>query len=164
MGAISRFPEIQYWTVTGKFWRPLIAEAYALSGNDGSLKRDDFDPAELIPGEDLFIWQKENTFAGKVMYRLRVKERSESRLVIEAENTQTVWFFIFPILDPGEYQFIYFLEQESDETWRYYSLMRMSSGWNPYEEGYEEHYINRAVALFRYVAGIPADQEPPAAP
>ncbi|MES9937936.1 MAG: DUF6675 family protein [Sedimenticola sp.] len=164
LGAVSRLTEIQYWTVTGKHWRPLIAEAYALAGRDRTLKRGDFSLDELIPGQELYMWQKENTFAGKVLYRMRVKERSDRHIVVEAENIETVWFFIFPILDPGEYQFAYFLERESDGVWRYYSLMRMGSSWNPYEEGYEDHYINRAVALFRYLAGIPTDLEPPAAP
>ncbi len=164
LGAVSRLPEIQYWTVTGKYWRPLIAEAYALSGSDKALKRKDFTAEELVPGQDHYMWQKENTFAGKVLYRLQVKERSDQRLVVAAENVETVWFFILPVFSPGEYQFLYFLDQESDGVWRYYSLMRMTGGWNPYEEGYEDHYINRAVALFRYVAGIPTGLEPPAAP
>ena len=35
---------------------------------------------------------------------------------------------------------------------------------DPASQGREASYVNRAVAIFRHVAGLPTDQEPPAAP
>ena len=55
------------------------------------------------------------------------------------------------------------LERRSPGVWTYYSLSRTSPEANPLARGHAASYLNRAVALFRSVAGIPTDQEPPAA-
>jgi hypothetical protein len=60
-------------------------------------------------------------------------------------------------------QSICFLDRESKDVWRYYNLTRMPKQASVLTMGHDASFINRAVALYRYLAGIPADQEPPAA-
>ena len=72
------------------------------------------------------------------------------------------YFFVI-LFDPGEMQSIYFLDRESDNVWRYYSFTRTGRNASPLTTGHESSSINRAVAFYRYLAGIPSDQEPPAA-
>jgi hypothetical protein len=67
------------------------------------------------------------------------------------------------LFDPGEMQSIYFLDRESDRVWRYYSIARTGRDASPLAVGHEASAINRAVAFYRTLAGIPADREPPAA-
>jgi hypothetical protein len=43
-------------------------------------------------------------------------------------------------------------------------LNRSGEGASVLTAGHESSYINRAVALYRQLAGIKTDQEPPAAP
>jgi hypothetical protein len=59
-------------------------------------------------------------------------------------------------------QSIYFLDRESDDVWRYYSIVRTGKNANGLIAGNEASSVNRAVAFYRYLAGIPTDQEPPA--
>jgi hypothetical protein len=72
-----------------------------------------------------------------------------------------------PLFRPGELESITFLEREpnpsSSNVWRYYSLVRMSGLGTTLLSGREASLINRAVGLYRYMAGIPADKGPPAA-
>src|SRR5258708_4098573 len=68
-----------------------------------------------------------------------------------------------PILHSGEMQSISFLDRESDDVWRYYSMVRTGKSANRLIAGNESSAVNRAVAFYRHLVGIPTDQEPPAA-
>jgi hypothetical protein len=60
-------------------------------------------------------------------------------------------------------QSIYYLDRESENIWRYYGIVRtgkIASGLIP---GNDYSSINRAVAFYRHLVGIPTNQEPPVA-
>jgi hypothetical protein len=58
---------------------------------------------------------------------------------------------------------MYFLDRESDKVWRYYSIVRTGKNANGLIAGNGSSSVNRAVAFYRYLVGIPATQEPPGA-
>lgn len=64
-----------------------------------------------------------------------------------------------PLFSPGDIQSIYFFERESQDVWRYYSIVRTSKNASQLTAGNEASAINRAVAFYRYLAGIPTDKE-----
>ena len=72
-------------------------------------------------------------------------------------------YFLVTLFHPGEMQSIYFLDRESDNVWRYYSIARTGRNASRLAAGHESSSINRAVAFYRFLVGIPTDQEPPAA-
>jgi hypothetical protein len=117
----------------------------------------------MTEGSTLFFAQSDNRSSGEVVYRLLIRELRPNRLVIATENVTAVRKLILTLFAPGELQSTYFLERRSPGVWTYYSLSRTSPDANPLARGHAASYLNRAVALFRYVAGIPTDQEPPAA-
>ena len=163
LGAISGLAGIRYWSTTQKRWRTLITSAHALSDAAGDRPRDDFSPAEMTQGRSLYFEQEDN-ISGKAIYRMRIRTVSPDRLVIDTENISTVRYLLMPIVRPGGIQSITFLDRESEEVWRYYSIMRTGRATNPLIAGHDASAINRAVAYYRYLAGIPTDEEPPAAP
>jgi len=160
---VSRMTEIRYWSVTDQAWRPLITSASALSGPDAGQPRPDFTPAELTQGSTVFFAQSDNRSSGAVVYRLTIRELSADRLVVETENVTAVRSLFMTLFEPGQLQATTFLERKPQDVWTYYSLSRTSPDVNWLISGHAASYINRAVALFRYIAGIPTDQEPPAA-
>ena len=72
-------------------------------------------------------------------------------------------YLIVPLFHPGEMQSIYYLDRESEDVWRYYGMARTGKNASSLTIGHEASWINRSVAFYRHVAGIPTDQEPPAA-
>jgi hypothetical protein len=60
-------------------------------------------------------------------------------------------------------QSIYFLNRESDNVWQYYSMVRTGRNASRLATGHEASAINRAVAFYRSLVGVPTNQEPPAA-
>jgi hypothetical protein len=163
VGAISERTGIRYWSITRKRWQTLVIKAYALSEAVGDRRRKDFSPDEMAEGDSLYFQQEDN-LSGKATYRMRIRIASHDRLVFDIENISTVQYFFIPIFRPGEMQSIYFFERESQDVWRYYSIVRTSKTASPLAAGNEASAINRAVAFYRYLTGMPSNKEPPASP
>jgi hypothetical protein len=162
VGAISELAGTRYWSTTHQRWQPFILDAYALTGPQSGQRRKDFSPDEMKAGTALYFEQVDN-LAGKAIYRIRIDEESPNRIVFDVENVSVMRHLLVPIFRPGEMQAIYFLDRETDNVWRYYSMVRTGRNTSRLA-GNESSAINRAVALYRRFVGIPTDQEPPAAP
>jgi hypothetical protein len=162
VGAISALAGVRYWSTTQKRWQTLIVDAYALTGLQPSQRRGDFTPDEMKQGKVLYFEQVDN-LSGKAVYRMHIAEASADRLVFDVENVSTMRYFFVPVFHPGEMQSIYFLDHESGDVWRYYSIVRTGINANGLIAKNESSAVNRAVAFYRHLVGIPTDQEPPAA-
>jgi hypothetical protein len=162
VGAISSRAGMRYWSNTHKQWRTLILEAHAVTDSPHGQARGDFTTDEMKAGA-VFYFEQTDNLMGKATFRMQILEASASRIVFEVENISTMRYAFIPVIRPGEMQGIYFLERESNEVWRYYGMLRTGKNANKRVAGNEASSINRAVAFYRYVAGIPTDQEPPAA-
>jgi hypothetical protein len=162
IGAISERAGARYWSTTHKQWQTLVVDAYAVTDSHSGQRREDFTLDELEAGKVLYFEQADN-LSGKAIYRMHIAEASTDRVVLDIENVNTMRYFFLPIFHPGEVQSIFFLDRESDGVWRYYSIVRTGKSANRRLMGNESSSINRAVAFYRQLAGIPTDQEPPAA-
>jgi hypothetical protein len=162
IGAISERAGMRYWSTTHKRWQTLIVDAHVLTGAQHSQRRQDFTPGELKVGEALYFEEVDN-LTGKATYRMQIVEESANRIVFTVENVSTIHYSFIPVLRPGEMQSIYFLNRESESVWLYYSIVRTGKNANKRVAGNESSSINRAVAFYRFVVGVPTDQEPPAA-
>jgi len=94
---------------------------------------------------------------------MHIVEASASRLVFDVENFSTKRYYFIPIFHPGDLQSMYVLDRESDNVWRYYSIVRGGKNANGLIAGNESSSINRTVAFYRNLIGIPTTQEPPGA-
>jgi hypothetical protein len=161
-GAVSKLAGMRYWSTTHKRWQTLIEDAYAVTGPQGNQQRKDFTLEELKPGSVLYFQQTDN-LSGKAVFKLHILEAGEGRLVFDIANVTLMKYLFVPLFHPGEMQSIYYLDRESEDVWRYYSMARTGRNASRLTTGHEESWINRAVAFYRHVAGIPTDREPPAA-
>jgi hypothetical protein len=162
IAAISKARDIQYWSTTDKSWRPLAYDASALTGPDAKGRRADFSVAELSKGAQLYYWENDSR-SGEIIYRLNVRERSPERAVIASGNVIAVRRFLMTLFPPGTLQSVVFIQRLSSHSWGIYILSRIDNEASLLAEGHEASYINRAVALYRQIAGIPTNAEPPAA-
>jgi len=153
---------MRYWSTTHKQWQTLIVDAYALTGSQSGQRRADFTPDEMKEGAVLYYEQVDNR-TGQEVYRMQIDEASTDRLIIDVRNVSTIRYLFVPLFPPGEVQSIYFLDRESEDVWRFYSIVRTGKNASRLVTGNESSAINRAVAFYRYMVGIPTGQEPPAA-
>jgi hypothetical protein len=94
---------------------------------------------------------------------MRVAEAGSDRLVVTIGNVSPVSTFVFTVFDSGDIRSTYFLERIGPGLWGYYALTVMREGMMVIGN-HDESYLTRNVAIFRHIAGIPTDQEPPLAP
>ena len=164
IGGISDSLRIRYWSVTRERWRDLLDDAYALSSDDPDARRPDFSADELVPGNVLHFFRDPNSLLGAAVFRMVVLERGADRAVLKVENSSPIRLFRVPVVVPGEQELVVFLERESENVWRFYSLTRTRTGaaiaWRARQR--MPSFVNRAVAEYRHLAGIPTDDEPPA--
>ena len=162
IGAISELVGVRYWSTTHQKWQTLIVDAYALAGAHPGQRRGDFTPDEMTPGTVLYFEQADN-LAGKAVYRMHIAESSADRIVFDVENVTSMHYLFLNVFHPGEIQSIYFLDRESENVWRYYSIVRTGTNANKMLTGNESSSMNRAAAFYRHMVGIPTEQEPPVA-
>ena len=162
IGAISKLAGVSYWSATHRQWQTLIVDAWAITGLRNDKRRGDFAAGEMKPGAVLYYRQTDN-LSGKAVYRLHISEASAERIVFDVENVTTLRYLLIPVFHPGDMQSAYFLDREPDNVWRFYSILRTGQNANGLIAANQPSAINRAVALYRSLVGIPTSQEPPAA-
>ena len=160
LGGVSGTVGVRYWSVSKKAWEPLITAAQATG--PGGQPRTDFSPAEMVPGAVL-SYSQTDTGSGTVQYRMQVREAGPNRVVLMTENATTIRAVLVPLFSAGELQTLTVVSRTGRDVWAYSSLTRTGPGASRLTDGHEASAINRAVAMFRHVAGVPTDQEPPAA-
>jgi hypothetical protein len=160
-GRISSLRGIRYWSVGDRSWRTLVTGAAALDGPGTRRRRADFALAEMAHGADLYFTQEDSRSSGEVVYRMQVLENGPDRVTVAVENVTSVRFLLVPLFAPGDLRCTSYLERLSPGVWGYYALWGLRAG--AQTSGHEASSVNRALAFYRHIAGIPTDQEPPAA-
>ncbi len=153
---------MRYWSTTHKQWQTLIVDAHALTGLQRGQRREDFRPEEMKEGSVLYFEEVDN-LSGKAIYRIHIAKASADRIAFDVENVSTIHYLFMTLFHPGEIQSAYFLDRESQNVWRYYSMVRTGTNANGLLVRNESSAVNRAVAFYRHMVGIPTDREPPAA-
>jgi hypothetical protein len=164
MGAISHLKTVRYWSVTEKQWNLLFPRAYALKKADAKSQQPDFAPEDFQPGREMYFLTSDNRSGADMIERLQIRERDDNRLAMDTENVTPMRALFVTVAAPGDIQTFYDLRRGSNGAWLFYSLTRISNV--PPLLTYAVHgesYVNRAVAMFRYLSGVPTDRDPPAA-
>lgn len=163
LGRISAYTSIRYWSTTRDRWRDLVPAASALSAADPAARRPDFTAAELREGAH-FFWQREHTPLDEVTYRLDVVEANDTTIAARLSNALPARASLLETLPPGAHEFLYVLRRRGDGRWTIYALMRTGNGPSLFAAAGRRSYGNRAVALYRHLAGETTDGAPPLFP
>ena len=162
LGAISSLRDVRYWSITDKRWNGMFTRATALDGPVPGKPRGDFSAAEMRPGHDVYFLAADNRSGDNAVSRLHVREAQSGHIIIETANVTPLRWMFLSFAAPGNVQTWYFLDRETGGSWRFYSLTRVQ-----YASSFFVHfvapesYINRALAMYRHLAGIPTDRDPP---
>jgi hypothetical protein len=126
----------------------LILDASAVVGA-GHQRRGDFSLAEIQSGQALYFEQQDNRSSGQVVYRAKVQELSQDRMVIAIQNVTGVRLFLLTLFDPGDLQSLYILQRLSPGVWGFYSLTGVREV--ALTSSQPASYVNRAVAIYRHI-------------
>jgi hypothetical protein len=161
-GALASYPSIKYWSTTSKGWYPLVTSAGVVAGPAGASTKASFDATDLMVGKDNYYFETSRQ-SERTVYRLRVLALTASRAVMASENVSPIRAFGFTLFEPSALQYVTFFDKHGADSWGYYQIVRTGEGTSRLAGGNEASYLNRLAALYRYMAGIPTDTEPPIA-
>ncbi|MGD9509555.1 MAG: DUF6675 family protein [Geminicoccaceae bacterium] len=163
LGTISRQLGMLYWNVSDLDWRRLLVDASALSGPDPAQRRPDFQPAELAAGSHIYALYDDDQNPGPVVFETEIREADPDGFVIVARNVTDLRLMGISIAAPGDLSSMTAVRRTGSDTFDYYSLSAMAL--NPLAAAMmsDSDQVNRAVATFRYLAGIAGDRDPPVA-
>ena len=151
-GAISRRPDIRYYSVKDAKVEPLVTAASAVAGPDGETHRGDFSPVELADGAPHYFVQEDNRSTGEVIYSIRTQLVTASRLVLTVENITPVKSYFIRLFDPGDLRATYYLDQLGPGVWGFYSVAGIQE--STVTGSHHESYANRAIAEFNHMATL----------
>jgi hypothetical protein len=152
-GKVSELAKVNYWSVTDGQWEEIFPKAAPVRSVEMPIPRDDYSVDEVRNGNPLFFRVSGGVFDGTNTFQVAVA--GEHRLVAR----------LTPARDPNGFQYVIFLDHQADGYWSFYSLARGPNpgSWDPFgfvgDSG--PRYVNRSVALYRFLAGIPTTREPP---
>ncbi len=161
IGNLALHPAIKYWSTTRRAWRPLVISAEVVDGIDGKPIASALAPGAFVP--DVVIYYAETTHdTGRTVYRLKTLARSPGHIVLATDNATAIRIWGVTLFEPGALQAVTFLDERDDHLWGYYAITRAGGRTSFLAEQGEASFINRLVALYRHIAGLQTDAEPPA--
>ncbi|HRY23085.1 MAG: hypothetical protein H6852_05570 [Geminicoccaceae bacterium] len=158
--AISALTRIRYWSVTREAWRPLFLDAVPLSRADPAATRGDFRRDEIVLGEPVHVLL-EDDLIGAVVHSITVEAFSPELIRVAMRNVLPGGVLGMEVLPVDGLEMVLLLEREEPSIWRYWSIMRATIEAPDFMLPSAASYANRAAAIFRYVASLPTDAEPP---
>jgi hypothetical protein len=160
LGTVSEHTTINYWSPKKERWQPLLEDAYALTGPDAERARHDFTAAELESGEKLHLVYDDAEPVGPVVTLVEIVSVDAASFAVTSRNLTAARVIGLPIAGPGDISSYLSVEREAEDVYRYFALSSSALSMPLLSEATQ---INRAVAVYRYIAGIDGDQRPPVA-
>ena len=151
-----------YWSVSHSAWRKLLVDAAALSGPDRALRRADFTLDEMRPGAHLYTLYDDEEDPGPVVFETEVREAGPDGFVTVMRNASAMRLMGLSIADSGDISSMLSIRRVAPGAFDYYALTAVALAPMAAAMTSDAAHINRAVAFFRYLAGIPGDRDPPA--
>jgi hypothetical protein len=158
LGALSKMTAIQYYSERKHGSAKMLDESTALRSQSVEQRRADFTPAELKTGNALYHAQSDPVTGNTVVYLMRISAASPREITVEQENVGPLKYGPLTVADPRGLRTVHLLRESADGVWRYYLLTAVAGRTASH---YEDSIMNRALAMFRYVAGQPTERGEP---
>jgi hypothetical protein len=162
LGAVSTHTEIVYWDVGSSQWHQLLPEAAALAGPDLQARRADFTLDEMQPGARLNMLYDDDEEPGPVVFETEIREAGPDGFVTLMRNVTPMTLMGFSIAEPGGISSMLSIKRVAPGEFDYYGLTAVALASMAAALTSDSDHVNRAVASYRFLAGIPGDRDPPA--
>ena len=162
-GALSQYKSIRFWSTMHQTWEPFVVQAGFTDGIEAHYTHPDLKPEDFVTGREFFYYEIDPR-TGRTIHRLTVNQRTADRVELSTENLTAMKYSMFTIFEPRGLRSATFIERRGPNEWGYYQTIGVGEGSDFIAVHSPSPYINRLTALYRYMAGMPTDGAPPAAP
>ena len=162
-GALSQYKAINVWSVMHQAWEPFATQAGFTDGPEAKYTYPDPKPADFATGKDFYYYEIDPR-TGRTIHHLKVGQRTADKVELMTENLTPITYSMFTVFEPRALRTATFIERRGPNEWGYYQAIGVGEGSDFIATHSASPYINRLTALYRYMAGLPTDGAPPAAP
>jgi hypothetical protein len=162
-GALSQYKAINVWSVMHQAWEPFATQAGFTDGPAATYTYPDPKPADFTAGKDFYYYEIDAR-TGRTIHHLKVGQRTADKVELMTENLTPITYSMFTVFQPRALRTATFIERQGPNAWGYYQAIGVGEGSDFIATHSASPYINRLTALYRYMAGLPTDGAPPAAP
>lgn len=160
-GALSQYKSIRFWSIMNENWDEIVANAGFVDGPQSQTVLPDLRPDDYAVGRELYYF--ENSRAGRTVHRMTVRQRTADRVEIATENVTPIRFAMATLFDSGALQSVTYFDRRGPDQWGYFQTIGVGMASSLIAVQSASPYINRLTALYRYMANMPTDRDPPAA-
>jgi hypothetical protein len=162
-GALSQYSAIRFWSTMHQTWEPFVVQAGFTDGVEAHYTHPDLRPEDFVAGRQFYYYEIDPR-TGRTIHRLSVNQRTADRIELSTENMTAMKYSMFTIFEPRGLRSATFIERRGPNEWGYYQAIGVGEGSDFIAVHSASPYVNRLTALYRYMAGLPTDSGPPAAP
>ena len=161
-GALSQYKSIRFWSTLHQAWEELVTSAGFVDGPEAHYSAPDLTEADYVSGRSLYYYEIDRT--GRTIHRLTVQRRTQDTVELATDNVTPIHYSMFLVFEAQALQTSTFIHRLGPREWGYYQTIGAGEGAGFVAVRSPSPYVNRLTALYRYMAGIPTDSLPPAAP
>ncbi|MGD9510258.1 MAG: DUF6675 family protein [Geminicoccaceae bacterium] len=161
LGQVSAQRQLRYWNVAAGRWLPLLADASPVTGAEHERRRPDFKLDELLAGKPLFLLYDDDESPGPVVFELEVADAGQDGFTATARSVTPMRLLGVTLAGPGDLGSVLAVRRLGPDEFGYYALSAAALSPFAMLTVPDSTLANRAVASFRFLAGIPSDREPP---
>jgi hypothetical protein len=162
-GALSHYKSIRFWSTMHQSWEEFVAQAGFTDGPNATYTYPDLKPEDFVTGKDFYYYELDPR-TGRTIHHLAVRQRTADKVELATENLTPIRYSMFTVFEPHALKTATFIERRGPDEWGYYQAIGVGEGSDFIAVHSASPYINRLTALYRYMAGLPTDGAPPAAP
>lgn len=161
-GALSHYKSIRFWSILHQSWEEFVIQAGFTDGPKAAYTYPDLKAGDFVAGRDFYYYEIGR--AGRTIHHLTIHQHSPDRAELTTENVTPVRAAVFTVFEPGALKTATVIERHGPQEWSYYQAIGVGEGSDFIAVRSASPYVNRLVALYRYMAGLQTDGAPPAAP
>ncbi len=162
-GALSQYKSIQFWSTMHQAWEPFVTQAGFTDGPAVTYTHPDLKPEDFVAGREFYYYEIDPR-TGRTLHHLTVRKRTADKVELSTENLTPIKYSLFTIFEAHALRSATFIERHGPSEWGYYQTIGVGEGSDFIAVRSASPYINRLTALYRYMAGMPTDGAPAAAP
>ena len=162
-GALSQYKSIHFWSTMHQAWEPFVTQAGFTDGLAVTYTYPDLKPEDFVAGREFYYYEIDAR-TGRTVHHLTVRQRTADKVELSTENLTPIKYALFTIFEPHALRSATFIERRGANEWGYYQTIGVGEGSDFIAVRSASPYVNRLTALYRYMAGMPTDGTPPAAP
>ncbi len=162
-GALSQYKSIRVWSTMHHAWEPFANQAGFTDGPAATVTYPDLKPWDFVTGKEFYYYEIDQR-TGRTIHHLTVGQRTSDRVELITENVTPIVYTLFTVFEARGLRTATFIERRGSQEWGYYQTIGVGEGSDFIAVHSASPYVNRLTALYRYMAGVPTDGAPPAAP